>query len=114
MSLNNSYHVEGNVSHIDEEPDLGGGTKYTIRLGVPIVDLDDPNFGRKDFVTVTAHGTDECDPWADLECGDDCVIDGEIVCEGGETEPKMIDGEWRADSNAFIVGLALSRPVRKL
>lgn len=113
MSLNNSCHVEGNVSHIDREPNPGGGIKYTIRLGVRIDDHDDPNFGKKGFVTVTAYGTDEYDPWVDLDRGDDCVIDGETSWEGGESEQELIDGEWKTvgGGNPVIVGIALRRPL---
>lgn len=95
MSLSNSYRVVGNVSHIDKEPNPGGGTKYTIRLGVRIDDANDPRFGKKDFVTVTAFGTSEGDPWASLERGDDCVIECEAHGEGEYT---------------VIVGIALRRP----
>ena len=113
MSLNNSYHVEGNVSHIDKEPNPQGGTKYTIRLGVRINDPNDPNFGRNDFVTVTAYGTDEYDPWADLQRGADCIIDGEAIWEGGAGEYKEVDGEWKrvGGGDPVIIGLALSRPI---
>lgn len=113
MPLNNSYHVEGNVSHIEREPNPRGGIRYAIRLGVRVNDPDDPNFGKKDFVTVTAFGTDEYDPWAKLRRGVDCVIDGELTWEGGEGEYEEVDGELMrvGGGDPVIIGRALSRPI---
>lgn len=111
MSLNNSCHIEGNVSNISKESTPDGGIKYTIRLGVRINDRDDPRFGKKNFVVITAYGTDDYDPWGDLERGVDCVIDAEAVWEGEEPVVEEIDGEWKTigGGNSVLVGIALRR-----
>lgn len=84
----NEFHLEGKVTKIVQTP-CEEVVVYNIRLAVRdneryIGGRENERFGQDGFFNITAFGTDEGDPWAELAQNDFCAIDGVIQQRGSE------------------------------